>query len=386
VLLVFGVLRADASQDSGGGSGTNDAPSAASTTNAPSKFRDPIDGWLDVSEFLDTAYGFMPIASPITEPAVGYGASGGLMFINRKEPVPGARPEKPNLTAVGGLGTENGTWGVFGGNFSSWMDGKLETLASAVYASANLDFYGIGDNALRDHPLRYNLEPLGTTLEGHYRLDESSWQAGLSYMFFISKVSFDSGGLPPQVTPRELDSRVAGFSPAIIYDTRNNFFTPTKGVYARAEVGIFNEAVGGSYNFEKVNLTYIYYHPLTSTLSLGVRAEGKASFDDVPFYMRPSISLRGVQAMRYMGEHAAEVELEARWQFWKRWSMVGFTGAGVAWNNFDRLQNDTKVVAGGVGFRYEIARKHGLHMGIDVAFGPNSPVIYIQMGSAWFRP
>ena len=43
-------------------------------------FRHPADGWFDASEFLDTAYGFIPIIAPITEPAVGYGAVGGLMF------------------------------------------------------------------------------------------------------------------------------------------------------------------------------------------------------------------------------------------------------------------------------------------------------------------
>jgi hypothetical protein len=35
---------------------------------------DAQDGWLDLSGFLDTAYGFVPLVMPITEPAVGYGA------------------------------------------------------------------------------------------------------------------------------------------------------------------------------------------------------------------------------------------------------------------------------------------------------------------------
>ena len=44
------------------------------------------------------------------------------------------------------------------------------------------------------------------------------------------------------------------------------------------------------------------------------------------------------------------------------------------------------LVTGGTGFRYELARKYGLHMGVDVAFGPDGPVFYIQFGSAWARP
>jgi hypothetical protein len=44
------------------------------------------------------------------------------------------------------------------------------------------------------------------------------------------------------------------------------------------------------------------------------------------------------------------------------------------------------IVTGGTGFRYEVARRYGLHMGVDVAFGPDDPAIYVQFGSAWLRP
>src|SRR5215471_17978154 len=78
---------------------TNSPPE---TTNSPSRFRSAEDGWLDVSGFLDEKYGFLPVAIPITEPAVGYGAAVGLAFINK--PMGEARPgfDRPNITLVGG--------------------------------------------------------------------------------------------------------------------------------------------------------------------------------------------------------------------------------------------------------------------------------------------
>jgi len=33
-----------------------------------------------------------------------------------------------------------------------------------------------------------------------------------------------------------------------------------------------------------------------------------------------------------------------------------------------------------------VARKYGLHMGVDVAFSPDTSAIYVQFGSAWVRP
>jgi hypothetical protein len=53
------------------------------TTAEPSKFRSAEDGWLDVGGFLDQKYGFLPVVIPITEPAVGYGAAGGLTFLSK---------------------------------------------------------------------------------------------------------------------------------------------------------------------------------------------------------------------------------------------------------------------------------------------------------------
>ena len=61
------------------GSTTEAVKSTTSTsTNAPSRLRSSEDGWLDMSDFLDEAYGFVPLVILITEPAVGYSAAGGL--------------------------------------------------------------------------------------------------------------------------------------------------------------------------------------------------------------------------------------------------------------------------------------------------------------------
>jgi len=357
-----------------------------STNIAPSKIFDAEDGWLDVSGFLDEAYGFVPMVMPITEPAIGYGGGLGLIFIDRNEPYQGETFRKPNIGGVGGLATENGTWAVFGAHSGSWLDGDLETLIGAAYGSINLDFYGIGDGPLNNHPFSYNIKPLGGLFEGRYRLGSSPIRAGLRYGFGQIDASFDNGTVPAQVRARELDSTVSGFTPTLTYDTRNNTFTPTRGVYAQAGVNLNRHAFGSDFNFEIVDLMLLYYIPIAPKLSLGLRTDASLSFDDVPFYLRPYINLRGVAAMRYVGEHMAEMELEARWQFWRRFSLVGFVGTGVAWNDLDRFDNRQNVVTGGVGFRYELARKYGLHMGIDVAFGPDQPAIYIQFGSAWFRP
>jgi hypothetical protein len=90
--------------------------------------------------------------------------------------------------------------------------------------------------------------------------------------------------------------------------------------------------------------------------------------------------------MRYQGEEVAQMEAELRWQFWKRFSLVGFIGGGAAWNDFERFDNTQTILTGGTGFRYELARKYGIHVGLDVGFSAHDTAVYVQIGSAWARP
>jgi hemolysin activation/secretion protein len=149
---------------------------------------------------------------------------------------------------------------------------------------------------------------------------------------------------------------------------------------------VFSRALGGDDEFQRVQLTALHFVPLIRTLYLGLRGDAAASFGDAPFYLRPFISLRGAPIMRYQGEEVAQIEAELRWQFWKRFSLVGFVGVGAAWNDFERFQATRTVTTGGLGFRYELAHRYGIHAGLDVAVGPDNAAVYLQVGSAWARP
>ena len=353
----------------------------------PSNFRSAEDGWIDVSGFIDQSYGFIPIIIPITEPAVGYGAALALAFIDKQTGEAAAGFGRPNITVVAGMRTENGTKGYMAGDIRHWLDDRLKTVVGVIDASVNLDFYGIGgDAALQGRPLTYNLKPRGGLAMASYRLGNSKAWAGIGYARATTTITFDAPALAPGLPAFNSESRVGGVTPSLTYDSRDNMFTPTDGSYLEASAGLFSKALGSDAAFQRVNLAGMHYQRLDPTWTLGIRGSATLSFGEVPFYMRPFVMMRGVPAMRYQGEHVAQLEAEVRWQFWQRVSLVGFAGAGRAWNDlrgFDKVQN---VSAGGIGIRYELARKYGLHMGLDVAGGPNGGAIYVQFGSAWMRP
>jgi len=219
------------------------------------------------------------------------------------------------------------------------------------------------------------------------RLADSPLWLGLRYTAVRTSVFFTDPvpGLPT-IPVQDRAQDLTGLTPAITLDARDNFFTPTHGWYVDLSVPVFRRGLGGDRDFQTANLTAIGYQPLGRSLYFSARASGKTSSDGTPFYLRPYVSLRGVQALRYQGEKAAEFEAELRWQLHPRFSVVGFGGAGAAKSEQPVVDREKSVGAGGLGFRYLLARKHGLHMGLDVAAGPDKPVIYVVFGNAWLRP
>lgn len=357
---------------------------ADSESDVPSK---DADGWPDASDFLDKKYGFLPVAMPITEPAVGYGAAGGVAFLSR--PLGDARAGlgRPNMTFVGGMGTENKSWGTFAGDMRHWLDDRVQTLVGMAYVSVKLDFHGLGENsALEDNPIRYTLEPAAFALRARYRFGDTLLWAGASYAFATTEVLVDAPDQIPSLPDYDRHSRVGGITPSAAYDSRDNMFTPTRGSYLEASCGVFGKAFGGQDSFQRASLTGLQYFALPLDLYLGFRGDATAAFGDAPFYLHPYISLRGVPVMRYQGEEIAQFEAELRWQFWGRLSVLGFGGVGSAWNDFEHVDDSQSVFAGGAGMRYELASRYGLHMGVDVAGSRDTTAFYIQVGSAWMRP
>ena len=221
----------------------------------------------------------------------------------------------------------------------------------------------------------------------NYRIGSHPVWLGLKYALVDTQVRLrESDVEPPGILPGDRHLRLAGLTPSITLDTRDNFFTPTRGVYLDLSVPVFRQDLGGDRDFELVTLSAMYFRPLSPSLYFAIRGAGKDSSDGTPFYLRPYVSLRGVPALRYQGEQAAEVEAELRWQFHPRFSLVGFGGGGIARSSLTGREQEQSVGAGGVGFRYLIARTYGLHMGLDVAMGPDDPAIYVVFGSPWLRP
>jgi len=366
------------------------------------QFIDPTDGKFDASNWLIQKKGFLPVPIIITEPAVGYGGGAALLFFHAKKDTPFREEiEKktkdnntqhktslpPSISGLVGLGTENGTWAAGGFHFGSWKNDSIRYTGGVVYPSVNLTFYGGGENPVFTNGLDYNLEGWFLFQELVFRIMESNFFLGPRIIYYNADSTFDLKLPIEGFYPWQFNVKTFGGGLEAAYDSRDNIFTPSSGI--RADISSIyyklDSEITGSRDYRMTTASSKLYWPLFSNIILGWRLHGEFGSGNIPFYALPFIDLRGIPAMRYQGENVLVTELETRWNVSDRWSLVFFGGVGATAGSVGDIGSSDEKWAGGMGFRYLVARLLGMYTGIDIARGPEEWAFYIQMGSAWSK-
>jgi hypothetical protein len=361
-----------------------------STSGAQALFKDPQDGQLDASEWLLERKGFLPVPIVITEPAVGYGAGAALLFFRESIGERAAKAKEtgrmtpPDIYGEAFAGTENGTTFAGAGAMIGFLDDLWRYRGGVGRPDANLDFYGEGGSlGAADLKLGYNLQGWASTQQLLRRIGEGNNYIGMRWIWLDLDARFAGDRPLPAFLPQSRSIRSSGIGPVLEHDSRDNFFTPSRGWFANLEALFYSPDIGSDEKYEVYRARAFGYMPLAKEFVLGGRVDVRSSAGDVPFYQLPFVDLRGIAVQRYQDQSAGAIEAELRWNATPRWALVGFTGVGRAWGSSSNFSDADSVSSVGAGFRYLMARRLGIYMGIDVAKGPEDTAFYIQMGSAW---
>lgn len=348
-------------------------------------FKDTLDGKLDASDFLINANGFIPIPQIITEPSLGYfGMVLAPVFIKpNKHAKPGERVA-PNITA-GFVGyTANQSWMVGAMRVAHLPKYGLKYRIGGGYSSLNLDFYRNLD-LLGEQRFEFNIKAVPIFGSLIKEVGHTGLFLGVEYLYMSSDVSpqFIFVDLPEFIQERHLKSVVS--SPGILaeFDRRDNVFTPNQGLFFSTDFRINASWSGSDYEYQGLTLRLLKYFQTTDQWVSAFRFDSRLIFGEAPFFMMPAVNLRGVPRSRYQGEATYLLETEQRYDFNLRWSGVFFTGAAKAIPKGVDFSDAEWVYNYGAGFRYLLARKFGLRMGIDVAGSNEDFGYYLVFGSAW---
>jgi len=350
---------------------------------------DPDDRQLDLSEWLIDRKGFLPVPIFITEPAVGYGGGVALLFFRqsmREVAAEGRRSGRrtpPDIFGVAVAATENGTEAVAAGGMFSFDQDRWRYRGGAGKVNVNLDFYGIGDTLGSDRKLGYNLDGLMSSQQVLRRLGESDNFLAVRWIYLDLENRFDAPQLQPPLPGHSRAMRSSGLGLSLEHDSRDNIFTPSRGWTASVDTMFYTPGLGSDNEYQGYRAHAFGYLPVGASLVMGGRLDTRFVRGDVPFYQVPFIVMRGIPAARYQDENIGVAEVEARWNVTERWALIGFVGAGRAWGERDSFGEASSAVSKGVGARYLIARRLGLFVGADLAWGPEDRAFYVQVGNAW---
>lgn len=352
-------------------------------------FRDSTDGAFDMSNWLLHHKGFLLVPTVITEPAIGYGVAGAVVFFHSSY---SEKKGPPSMSGALGGWTESDTWmgGAF--HYGFWKGDRIRYQGLLLRANMNVAYYGSGNIAiLGDKSLNMNLDAWFLTQQMTFRLGKSNFFAGARYLFLPTDITLslptDTSGIPIDTagTGQTFASTLSEASGVLVFDSRSNIFTPKKGVYLELSGTYSDTWFGGDSLYGRINGMAMGYFPASSNVTVGIRWEGHFSVGSTLFWARPWVKLRGAPQMKYQNQNTVLMETEVDWNLYKRWTLVGFTGIGNAFAEIGDFDRGKTVRTLGAGFRYLIARELGADMGMDFAFSNDDFAFYVVFGTAWTR-
>lgn len=266
------------------------------------------------------------------------------------------------------------------------LDDRLRIKAGAGFADLRYRYYGIGDE--NDRGLSIDIlqtAPLYFA-SGTWRLWKSLY-AGLGYVNseVESRVRLalesENGFFDPSLTVQ-----VAGMMIPVQWDSRDHEQFPTRGVLVSGRSMFYRKDFGGDFDADTHMLSANYYYPVGERDVLALRAYGRTTNGDAPFFLLSTFGgskdLRGYPAGRYRDRMMYALQGEYRRQINEKWIATGFAGFGEVAEKVSEF-GGRLLPAAGVGARFVISQKHRVSLSMDIAFGRDGGEVYIGIGEAF---
>jgi hypothetical protein len=327
---------------------------------------------------------FLPI--PRSDPTMGTGVTlVGAALYNPNEST------HPWVTGVAALATNNGSRAIGAGQQASFLDDKVRLIAGLGRADLNLRFYGIGEAAAsRQIYVPISEDGRFVLVQGLYGLTKEFF-VGLRYIDLRVTTTVDPSTLNSQfglnLQPVEFDHRSSMLGPAIEYDSRDNQFEPSHGIYATAQLEFATPKLGGDVSYRSLRSQYAQYWSASPDVVLAGQVSLCALDGNVPFtelcLYGTNDELRGYTGGQYRDRSMYTVQGEVRWQFAERWGAVLFAGIGSVANSVSDLLSVTQLPAAGVGLRWLASKQYKVNISLDVAVGRDGSAVYLYLGEAF---
>jgi hypothetical protein len=329
-------------------------------------------------------FSFIALPIPVSNPTIGSGFAVGVGALYKA-----GKSEKPWVSGLAFLYTNTESWALALVQKAYIGDDKLRLTGAVGGGEFHIDYYGIGPDAGdRDVSVPITQDAIFVGGQALMRVAPNLY-AGLQYRYIDMSTSLhvDPPPFPDlDLPPAELESVSSALGLSAEYDTRDNEYQPSSGLYATGVWLVADKAFGSDRDYSRAEARINGYHRMDAKSVLAWRGSLCVAGDSAPFYdicnYGSQNDLRGYASGQYRDRAMVAAQVEYRRKLFGRFGGVVFAGVGGIGPDFASV-TDAFLPAAGVGVRFEASRKYGVNVGIDYAVGKDSDAVYFRIGEAF---
>ncbi len=351
------------------------APASALAQGTPSP-HDSTQALLkrDILSIRSTQISAYPYAYYTPETELAFGAGGIVTFYTSKEDAI-LRPSKVTLSGYYTTKTQykfTGAPVLYFGRNRTIVTGNID------YGFYVDKFWGIGNETPDlDDP---EFESRGFGVEGSLQVPPAlnffnRTSTGVIYDLYNSDITDKRSN--PELATGDIRGAEGGVSSGLGFswnwDTRDNVFYPTNGVYSWIKAVYYGQWLGGSFDFNRYEVDIRQYNTLKPEQILAFEVYLQTAAGTPPFYELPALGgqriMRGYYQGRYRDRTLFATQAEYRFHIKGRFGAVAFAAVGdVASSVRDVKILDLKPSFGG-GLRFKFNQVENVNLRMDVGFG-----------------
>ncbi len=253
-------------------------------------------------------------------------------------------------------------------------DEKYFLRGKAGYVIFSENFWGVGNQTLPEDDY-LNASYNRTYFQGDFyrRTREKLFLGITSYFSDVRNVKFDDTERVDEIDPflGSEANRIVGIGPSVLWDSRDDAFSPRQGWYANAYYRQHFAGLGSTFDYKEQFLDVRKYFPLDNKNLIAVHGIGQFTQGSVPFHDMPRLGgftiMRGYTSGRFRDRQLWSAQAEYRRNLGRFLVAAAFVGAGGVAPEIRNFSFNTTRYSGGAGLRVLINRQMNLYMRLDYA-------------------
>lgn len=256
------------------------------------------------------------------------------------------------------------------------------------YYIYNYFFYGVGNDQDPNYEELYGVDFTRIRFNLLKKVQKNLY-LGLRYWFEDFKITETEEGL--QLSTGEIAGSRGGLSSGLgliaNYDTRDNLFYPSKGVFVESTLHWNNEAILSDFNYTRYLIDAATYFSWKKDHVFALNGVMDFISGNPPFNQMALLGgtrrMRGFYEGRFRDSNALIFQAEYRFPlFWRLGGAIFANYGGVANAIHDFQISNFRYTAGG-GLRFILNREEHINIRFDVGVGKNTSGFYFTIGEAF---